>query len=141
MASKVKNILAVLLHPKKYLALREDLEREAVLGTAGLYLSIEEPTVWDVDKLHGAVNMLLAAVHDDPCSFSKNKSMKSVMALTMLKSKFTKLQMSRDDVKQAIEKHNFMASACAEALHIDKATYSDVLAMLKAFITQFYALV
>ena len=133
--------VAVMLHPRKFIELHKRLEMEVLLGTACLALEIEDPSIWDVDRLHSAVNKLLEMMHADKGLKSladELKNAKKCLKWTRLVSKAVQMKVSRDSIRKAIREHELMAGILKEKGLSERPTTGDIAAMYGAFIDKFY---
>lgn len=106
----MKRLLSILLHPIAYFRLKRRQEHALLLAVACLACKIEEPTVWDVDHLHKAVNMYLEAIHTDSTMLDGFGHMKKSLLWHRLLSKLKKVELKREDVKDAVDNYAFLHS-------------------------------
>ena len=103
-------VLSILLHPVTYFRLKKKQEHALLLAVACLACKIEEPTVWDVDNLHKAVNKYLEAIHIDSTMLDGLGHMKESLFWHRLLSKLKKVELKREDIKEAIDNYAFLRS-------------------------------
>ena len=128
-------VFAMMLHPIAYFRLKKKQEHALLLAVACLACKIEEPTVWDVDNLHKAVNTYLEAVHTDSTMLDGLGHMKKSLLWHRLLSKLKKVELKREDVKEAVDNYAFLHSFLSSR-GIDSSP-TDVAAVLNAAVKMF----
>ena len=62
----MKKLLAILKHPIDYVNLIRLREWVVLLQASTMMLKIDEPSVWDVDRIHKNINAMYEVFHEDP---------------------------------------------------------------------------
>jgi len=120
----MKKLLAIVLDPLSYFVLKKRQERLVLLAVACLACNVEEPSVWDVDKLHKSINHYLEAIHNDPAMLDGMGHMKKSLFWHRLVSRLKKVELEREDVKATVDDYAFVrglidgksGSACPAAV-------------------------
>ena len=102
----MRKLIAVLLHPFMYYRLKKAQEQMVFLYYACLLLKISEPSIWEVDRIRSTVDELLGLLHDMPHALDSHMKVKTHLFWTILLSRFKKLSVSRDEIKELLEKYN-----------------------------------
>ena len=103
----MKRLLAIALHPFVYYQFRKCQEQMVLLYATCAFLRIEEPSVWDVDRIHDMLNEVLATLKSNPHILDGNELVKGHLFWTRLLLRFKSLTISREEVKNILEKYDF----------------------------------
>ena len=103
----MKRLFAIIRHPRLYHWFRKTQERMVVLNAACKLLEIQEPTVWDVDRIHNAMCDILGCIHRNPRMFHDMPIIEDNLYWTILMSKFKRLSISREETKRVLDEYDF----------------------------------
>ena len=103
----MKRFLAIVRHPIVYFWFKRNQEQMLLLHSSCSVLKIDEPTVWDVDKIYTQFNVLLKAIHENKNLFKTTPFVKKHLFWTIFLSRFTTLSISRESAKRIIDEFNF----------------------------------
>ena len=95
-------------------------------------LNIEEPSVWDVDRIHETINQVYEAFHECPTMLDDTHIVKQRLFWTMFLSKFKKLEITREEAKMVLEFYNDMRGELAQM--IEEKDVTDLKADLFAVV-------
>lgn len=106
----MKRMFAILNHPVDYFNLVRMREWVVLLHASTIMLKIDDPFVWDVDRIHKNINAMYGIFHKDPNVLKKSKLLCRHLFWTRLLSRFRRLDMSRERAKRIIEFYEHMKS-------------------------------
>lgn len=99
----MKKLLKWICHPALCWRYTMDKERFLLFCTACIYKEIEDPTVWEVDKLTEVLDLFLVMIHMEPDIFDNMPVVKKGLFLTRILSRFKQLKFNREDTRKFIE--------------------------------------
>ena len=102
----MKRLLAIALHPITYFRFRRMQEWIVLLWASTTMLKIDEPSVWDVDRIHETINRVYEAFHECPDMLDDNPLAKKRLFWTLLLSKFKRLEITREEAKLVLNFYN-----------------------------------
>lgn len=102
----MKRLLAIALHPVMYFRFKRMQEWIVLLWASTTMLKIEEPSVWDVDRIHDNINRMYEAFHECPTLLDDTPISKQRLFWTMFLSKFKKLELTREEAKMVLDFYN-----------------------------------
>ena len=111
MKTKMKRMFAILTHPINYFNLVRLREWVVMLQASTMMLKIDEPSVWDVDRIHQNVNAMYEVFHEDPNVLNDNKILRRHLFWTLLLSRFKRLEISRERAKYILDFYEHMKSS------------------------------
>ena len=95
-------------------------------------LKIDEPSVWDVDRIHETINLVYKEFHECPTMLDDTPIVKQRLFWTMFLSKFKKLEITREEAKLVLEFYNEMRGELAQM--IEEKDVTDLKADLFAVV-------
>ena len=104
----MKRLLAITLHPITYFRFKRMQEWIVLLWASTNLLKIDEPSVWDVDRIHETINQMYNAFHECPTMLDDTPIVKQRLFWTMFLSKFKKLEITREEAKMVLDFYNYM---------------------------------
>ena len=104
----MKRLLAIALHPITYFRFKRMQEWIVLLWASTTMLEIDEPSVWDVDRIHETINRVYGAFHECPDMLDDNPLAKQRLFWTLFLSKFKKLEITREEAKLVLDFYNDM---------------------------------
>lgn len=104
----MKRLLAIVLHPIIYFRFKRMQEWIVLLWASTTMLKIDEPSVWDVDRIHETINRVYGAFHECPSMLDDNPLAKQRLFWTLLLSKFKRLEITREEAKLVLDFYNDM---------------------------------
>ena len=110
----MKKLLKWICHPIACYRYTRDKEQMLMFCAACIYNGIEDPTVWDVDRLTEAIDQNLAFLHLDPSMFDGMPIVRRNLFWTRLISRFKLMKFNRDHTRHYVEAYGFLKSAFAE---------------------------
>ena len=128
----MKRLLAITLHPITYFRFKRMQEWIVLLWASTKLLNIEEPSVWDVDRIHETINQVYEAFHECPTMLDYTPIVKQRLFWTMFLSKFKKLEITREEAKLVLEFYNEMRGELAQM--IEEKDVTDLKADLFAVV-------
>ena len=112
----MKRLLAIALHPITYFRFKRMQEWIVLLWASTRMLKIEEPSVWDVDRIHETINRMYGAFHECPTLLDDTPISKQRLFWTMFLSKFKTLEITRDESKMVLDFYNDMRGGLAQRI-------------------------
>ena len=112
----MKRLLAIALHPVMYFRFKRMQEWIVLLWASTSMLKIEEPSVWDVDRIHETINRVYAAFHECPTLLDDTPISKRRLFWTMYLSKFKTLEITREEAKLVLDFYNDMRGDLAQMI-------------------------
>lgn len=91
-------------------------------------LGIEEPSVWDVDRIHETINRIYAAFHEYPDALNDTPLSKQRLFWTLFLSRFKTLEITREESKMVLDFYNHMRGDISDL--IEKKGITDLKADL-----------
>ena len=110
----MKRMFAILKHPIDYFNLVRLREWVVLLQASTIMLKIDEPSVWDVDRIHQNINAMYEIFHKDPNVLNKNKTVCKHLFWTLLLSRFKRLEISRESAKYILDFYEHMKSSSTD---------------------------
>lgn len=107
----MKRMFAILTHPVDYFNLVRLREWVVMLQAATIMLKIDEPSVWDVDRIQQNINAMYGVFHEDPNILKENKTVCRHLFWTLLLSRFKRLEISRERAKYVLDFYEHMKSS------------------------------
>lgn len=107
----MKRMFAILKHPVDYFNLVRLREWVVMLQASTMMLKIDEPSVWDVDRIHQNINAMYEVFHKDPNILKESKLLRKHLFWTLLLSRFKRLEISRERAKYILDFYELMKSA------------------------------
>ena len=104
----MKRLLAIALHPVMYFRFKRMQEWIVLLWASTTMLKIDEPSVWDVDRIHETINHIYMALHEYPNALDDKPLAKQRLFWTLLLSKFKQLEITREEAKLVLDFYNDM---------------------------------
>ncbi len=104
----MRRLLAIALHPVMYFRFKRMQEWIVLLWASTNLLKIDEPSVWDVDRIHETINRMYGAFHECPTMLDDTPISKRRLFWTMFLSKFKKLEITREEAKLVLDFYNNM---------------------------------
>lgn len=104
----MKRLLAIALHPVMYFRFKRMQEWIVLLWASTNLLKIDEPSVWDVDRIHETINQIYGAFHEHPDILNDTPLAKRRLCWTMFLSKFKRLEITREEAKLVLDFYNSM---------------------------------
>ena len=104
----MKRLLAIALHPVMYFRFKRMQEWIVLLWASTNLLKIDEPSVWDVDRIHETINRMYGAFHECPTMLDATPVSKGRLFWTMFLSKFKTLEITREEAKLVLDFYNSM---------------------------------
>ena len=108
---EMKRMFAILKHPIDYFNLVKMREWVVLLQASTVILKIDEPSVWDVDRIHKNINAMYGILYKDPNVLKKSKLLCRHLFWTIFLSRFKRLEMSRERAKRIIDFYEHMKSS------------------------------
>ena len=112
------------MHPITYFRFKRMQEWIALLWAATNLLKIDEPSVWDVDRIHDTINQIYGAFHECPDLLDDTPLAKQRLFWTMFLSKFKKLEITREEAKLVLDFYNTMQGDLSDM--IEKSGVTDL---------------
>ena len=106
----MKRMFSILKHPIDYFNLVRLREWVVMLQASTMMLKIDEPSVWDVDRIHQSINAMYEVFHKDPNVLNENKTVRKHLFWTLLLSRFKQLKISRERAKYILDFYEHMKS-------------------------------
>ena len=128
----MKRLLAITLHPITYFQFKRMQEWIVLLWASTNLLKIDEPSVWDVDRIYETINQMYNAFHECPTMLDNTPIVKQRLFWTMFLSKFKKLEITREEAKLVLEFYNEMRGELAQM--IEEKDVTDLKADLFAVV-------
>lgn len=128
----MKRLLAITLHPITYFRFKRMQEWIVLLWASTKLLNIEEPSVWDVDRIHETINLVYKEFHECPNILDDTPIVKQRLFWTMFLSKFKKLEITREEAKLVLDFYNDMRGELAQM--IEEKDVTDLKADLFAVV-------
>jgi len=129
----MKRAIAIALHPVTYYRFRKVQEQIVLLYLACEILGIEQPTVWDVDRIRETISRTLDAMHDVPSMLDGSPCASEHLFWTRLASRFARLTVTRECVKEMVE----MYGITEKSIRVESPRPLDVVAAHVAMIKMF----
>jgi len=107
----MKRMFAILTHPVDYFNLVRLREWVVMLQASTMMLNIDEPSVWDVDRIHKNINAMYELFYKDPNILNENKMVCKHLFWTLLLSRFKRLEISRQRAKYILDFYEYMKSS------------------------------
>jgi len=121
----MKKLLYILLHPVEYYRSRKYAERIMLLSLCCLYTEIDDPCVYDVDKLGEAMQEFLDVMHYHPSSVAELGNAKNMLFWHLLISRFRRLSFPREEINRLVRMYGsfreLILEQCPDATHLDVA--------------------
>ena len=99
----MKRLLAIAFHPITYFRFKRMQEWIVLLWASTTMLNIDEPSVWDVDRIHETINRVYGAFHECPDMLNDNPLAKQRLFWTLFISKFKRLEITREEAKLVLD--------------------------------------
>ena len=103
-----------MLHPITYFRFKRMQEWLVLLQASTMMLKIDEPNVWDVDRIHENINRMYDVFHKDPSAFNDMQTIKKQLFWTLLLSRFKRLELAREEAKMVLDFYNYMRDDISE---------------------------
>lgn len=107
----MKRMFAILMHPVDYFNLVRLREWVVLLHASTTILKIDDPSVWDVDRIHKNINAMYEVFHKDPNILKESKLLCKHLFWTLLLSRFKRLEISRERAKYVLDFYELMKSS------------------------------
>lgn len=107
----MRKLIAILKHPVDYFNLVRLREWVVMLQASTMMLKIDEPSVWDVDRIHQNINAMYGVFHKDPNVLKESKLLSRHLFWTLLLSRFKRLEISRERAKYVLDFYELMKSS------------------------------
>ena len=107
----MRKLIAIARHPVDYFDLVRLREWVVMLQASAMLLKIDEPSVWDVDRIRQNINDMYEVFHKDPNVLNENKVVCRHLFWTLLLSRFKKLEISRERAKYVLDFYELMKSS------------------------------
>ena len=120
----MKRLLAITLHPITYFRFKRMQEWIVLLWASTKLLNIEEPSVWDVDRIHETINLVYKEFHECPTMLDDTPIVKQRLFWTMFLSKFKKLEITREEAKMVLDFYNHMRGDISDLIEHGSITNS-----------------
>lgn len=120
----MKRLLAITLHPITYFRFKRMQEWIVLLWASTNLLKIDEPSVWDVDRIHETINRVYEAFHECPTMLDDTPIVKQRLFWTMFLSKFKKLKITREEAKMVLDFYNYMRGDISDLIEHGSITNS-----------------
>ena len=130
----MKRLLAITLHPITYFRFKRMQEWIVLLWASTNLLKIDEPSVWDVDRIHETINQMYNAFHECPTMLDDLPIVKQRLFWTMFFSKFNKLEITREEAKLVLDFYNNMRGEISDL--IESGSITNLKADLFAVVCQ-----
>ena len=130
----MRRLLAIALHPITYFRFKKMQEWIVLLWASTNLLEIEEPSVWDVDRIHETINKMYGAFHEYPDALDDTPQAKQRLFWTMFLSKFKTLEITREEAKMVLDFYNDMREDLAQ--RIEEKGVTDLKADLFTVVCQ-----
>ena len=128
----MKRMFAILTHPVDYFNLVRLREWVVMLQASTMMLKIDEPSVWDVDRIHKNINAMYGVFHEDPNVLKESKLLCKHLFWTLLLSRFKQLEISRERAKYVLDFYEYMKSSFK-----DKNELFELVVFLNAAVDMF----
>jgi hypothetical protein len=128
----MKRMFAILTHPVDYFNLVRLREWVVMLQASTMMLKIDEPSVWDVDRIHQNINAMYGVIHEDPNVLKESKLLCKHLFWTLLLSRFKQLEISRERAKYVLDFYEYMKSSFK-----DKNELFELVVFLNAAVDMF----
>jgi hypothetical protein len=125
-------MFAILKHPVEYFNLVRLREWVVMLQASTMMLKIDEPSVWDVDRIHQNINAMYGVIHEDPNVLKESKLLCKHLFWTLLLSRFKQLEISRERAKYVLDFYEYMKSSFK-----DKNELFELVVFLNAAVDMF----
>ena len=125
-------MFAILTHPVDYFNLVRLREWVVMLQASTMMLKIDEPSVWDVDRIHKNINAMYEVFHKDPNILKKSNLLCKHLFWTLLLSRFKQLEISRERAKYVLDFYEYMKSSFK-----DKNELFELVVFLNAAVDMF----
>lgn len=102
----MKRLLAIALHPVMYFRFKRMQEWIVLLWASTNLLKIEEPSVWDVDRIRETINQMYVVFHECPGILNGTPLSKQRLFWTLFLSKFKTLEITREEAKMVLDFYN-----------------------------------
>ena len=106
----MKRMFAILMHPVDYFNLVRLREWVVLLHASTTMLKIDDPSVWDVDRIHKNINAMYGIFHKNPNVLKESKLLCNHLFWTLLLSRFKRLEISREKAKYILDFYEHMKS-------------------------------
>lgn len=130
----MKRLLAITLHPITYFRFKRMQEWIVLLWASTTMLKIDEPSVWDVDRIHETINRVYGAFHECPDMLDDTPYAKQRLFWTLFLSKFKRLEITREEAKLVLDFYNDMRGDISNLIEMKGVT--DLKADLFAVVCQ-----
>lgn len=120
----MRRLLAITLHPITYFRFKRMQEWIVLLWASTKLLNIEEPSVWDVDRIHETINLVYKEFHECPNILDDTPIVKQRLFWTMFLSKFKKLEITREEAKMVLDFYNYMRGDISDLIEHGSITNS-----------------
>lgn len=128
----MKRMFAILTHPVDYFNLVRLREWVVMLQASTMMLKIDEPSVWDVDRIQQNINAMYGVFHEDPNVLKESKLLCKHLFWTLLLSRFKQLEISRERAKYVLDFYEYMKSSFK-----DKNELFELVVFLNAAVEMF----
>ena len=130
----MKRILAIAFHPITYFRFKRMQEWIVLLWASATMLKIEEPSVWDVDRIHETINRVYGAFHECPDMLDDTPEAKQRLFWTLFLSRFKRLEITREEAKMVLDFYNDMQGSLFHL--IEKKGITDLKADMFTIVCQ-----
>jgi hypothetical protein len=130
----MKRILAIAFHPITYFRFKRMQEWIVLLWASATMLKIEEPSVWDVDRIHETINRVYGAFHECPYMLDDTPEAKQRLFWTLFLSRFKRLEITREEAKMVLDFYNDMQGSLFQL--IEKKGITDLKADMFTIVCQ-----
>ena len=128
----MRKLIAIARHPVDYFNLVRLREWVVMLQASTMMLKIDEPSVWDVDRIQQNINAMYEVFHEDPNVLDENKMVCRHLFWTLLLSRFKKLEISRERAKYVLDFYEYRKSSFK-----DKNELFELVVFLNAAVEMF----
>lgn len=111
MKTKMKRMFAILTHPINYFNLVRLRELVVMFQASTMMLKIDEPSVWDVDRIQQNINAMYEVFYKNPNVLKESKLLCKHLFWTILLSRFKQLEISREMAKYVLDFYEYMKSS------------------------------
>ena len=110
----MRRLLAIALHPITYFRFKRMQEWFVLLEASTVMLKIDDPSVWDVDRIQENINRMYDVFHKDPTIFDDMQTTKKQLFWTLLLSRFKRLEITREEAKMVLDFYDCMRNDIAD---------------------------
>ena len=107
----MRKLIAIAQHPVDYFNLVRLREWVVLLQASTMMIKIDEPSVWDVDRIHQNINAMYGIFHKDPNILKESKLLCRCLFWTLFLSRFKLLEISRERAKYVLDFYEHMKSS------------------------------